>query len=244
MKIRYYSYLAYVVPITVTAGLILAAWSVTCTGQGQDAPTTSMAFDGNNATAEDAMIGEPNTVAATDPTEQADGTLMLNTPEKQSGWAKYDIILRRNIFSRNRQVFRPRQFREERRVVVPNPESYFRLRGITQEDGTFVAFLEDTRTNVVLRLRAGDSVARGAIKSLSLDSLEYQLDERTVTVFMGQDLEGGQGAITASELAQWSETAASLSEAPPAGETPLQPTGDEADLLRQLMERRRQQLDN
>jgi hypothetical protein len=230
--------------LTATAGLILAAWAVLCPGQGPEAPATSMGIDGNDTTVEAAAIDEPNAVAATDPTEQTDDASMLNTPDQQSGWARYDIILRRNIFSRTRQVFRPREFREERRVVVPNPESYFRLRGITQEDGTFVAFLEDTRTSVVLRLRAGDSVARGAIKSLSLDSLEYQLDERTVTVFMGQDLEGGQGAITASELAQWSETAASVSEAPPAGETPPQPTGDEADLLRQLMERRRQQLDN
>lgn len=243
MKIRYCRHLAYVALLTATAGLILAAWPVLCTGQVQEAPATPMAIHGNNTTVEAATIGEPNAVAATDPTDQADDTPMLNTPEQQIGWARYDIILRRNIFSRTRQVFRPRQFREERRVVVPNPESYFRLRGITQEDGAFVAFLEDTRTGGVLRLRAGDSVARGAIKSLSLDSLEYQLDERTFTVFMGQDLEGGQGAITASELAQWSETAASVSEAPPAGETPP-PTGDEADLLRQLMERRRQQLDN
>jgi hypothetical protein len=202
-----------------------------------------MGIDGNDTTAEAAMIDEPNAVAAPEPAEQADDTPMLNTPEQRSGWARYDIILRRNIFSRTRQVFRPREFREERRVVVPNPESYFRLRGITQEDGTFVAFLEDTRTGGVLRVGAGDSVARGAIKSLSLDSLEYQLGERTFTVFMGQDLEGGQGAITASELEQWSETAASISEAPPAGETPP-PTGDEADLLRQLMERRRQQLED
>jgi hypothetical protein len=230
--------------LAATAGLILAAWTVLCTGQVQEAPATPTGIDGNDTTAGAAMIDEPNAVAAPEPAEQADGTPMLNTTDQQNGWARYDIILRRNIFSRTRQVFRPRQFREERRVVVPNPESYFRLRGITQEDGTFVAFLEDTRTNVVLRVGAGDSVARGAIKSLSLDSLEYQFGERTFTVFMGQDLEGGQGAITASELAQWSETAASVSEAPPAGETPPQPTGDEADILRQLMERRRQQLDN
>jgi hypothetical protein len=181
------------------------------------------------------------------------GVLSLSAPTPGLGreaddpddrWAPYRIVLQRNIFSRQRGPVRRTEERVERPVVIPNPESYFRLRGITQEDGAFVAFLEDMRTNTVLRVRAGDSVARGVVKALDLDSLEYQLDEQTITVSMGQDLEGGQGAITASELAQWSETAASTPEASPTEGETSEPTGDQADILRQLMERRRQQLGN
>jgi hypothetical protein len=129
-----------------------------------------------------------------------------------------------------------------RRVITPNPESYFLLRGITQEDGTFIAFVEDTRSGEVLRLREGDSVARGTIRALTLDSIEYQFGEdRMVSVAMGQDLEAGQGAVPMDTLLDLP------AQASPTGEqtdtTQEQPPSeDEAEILRQLMEQRKQQL--
>ena len=159
----------------------------------------------------------------------------------QDAWAKYEIILERNIFSKQRVSRRQRQDRDRpRQVVMPNPESYFRLRGVAQENGVFVAFLEDTRTNTVLKLRQGDQVARGVIIGLNLDSIEYKLDDNTTTVSMGHDLEGGLGAVTAGELMDWSQAApAGQEQAPTQTETP---TGDEADIIKRLMEQRRQQL--
>jgi hypothetical protein len=84
-------------------------------------------------------------------------------------------------------------------------------------------------------------VARGTIKSLTLDSIEYELEGRAITVAFGQDLEGGRGAIGLDDVAQWSTGVYSS----PSGQTstssePL--TGDDAELLRRLMERRQQQL--
>ncbi|MHC4520922.1 MAG: hypothetical protein ACYTAS_20210, partial [Planctomycetota bacterium] len=137
--------------------------------------------------------------------------------------------------------YRQRRESEARQeVVVPNPEAYFKFNGVVQEDGAFIAFVEDTRSSTVLRLRAGDQIARGVIKTLTLDSLEYQMAERTFTVQLGFDLEGGHGAVTMDELMEYSEmpAASTTGEATPSEA----PTGEQADILRQLMERRQQEL--
>jgi hypothetical protein len=126
---------------------------------------------------------------------------------------------------------------------APNPESYYVLKGIVQEDDVFIAFLEDTRGGQILRVSKGDSVARGIIKALGLDSIEYQFEERTITVTMGYDLEGGRGAVTMTQLYELSQTYSTTPQedaTSAAGESSL--SGDEADILKQLMERRQQQL--
>jgi hypothetical protein len=149
-------------------------------------------------------------------------------------WAKYNLILDRNIFSRTREGPRREESREERKQVVPNPESYFLLKGVAQENSQFIAFVEDKRTGTVLRLREGDTVARGLVKALTLDGLEYQFQDKTISVGMGSDLEGGSGALTAGDLASFSAMA------PPAASSA--PSADEAEILKRLMEQRQQQL--
>lgn len=160
--------------------------------------------------------------------------------ESPQTWDAYKVIIQRNMFSRQRGAVE-RQRREEREVVtVPDPESYYRLRGIAQENGTFIAFIEDTRTNETLKLRQGASVARGVIESLDLDSIVFRIEDRTIPVTIGQDLLGGRGAVTMSELMQWTPTPAPSTT--DSEGTPTAPTGDEADILRQLLERRKQEL--
>jgi len=159
----------------------------------------------------------------------------------QNTWAKYQIILQRNIFSRQRVSPRQKQRQRPQRVVTPNPESYFLLKGIVKEGGTFIAFLEDTRSNGVLKLHEGDSVARGVIKNFTLDSIEYQMEDRTISVALGRDLEGGQGTITMNRLLELSVTSMPTGDQEGATEEPI-PSEDEAEILRQLMEQRRQQL--
>ena len=72
-------------------------------------------------------------------------------------WAKYNIILDRNMFSRQRvKPLPPGAVVKEQPRVMPNPESYFLLKGVVQENNQFIAFVEDKRTGTVLRLREGD----------------------------------------------------------------------------------------
>ncbi len=164
-----------------------------------------------------------------------------NTAERQDSWAKYEVILERNMFSRQRGFAQRRDNERDRNVVVPNPESYLLLKGIVQEDGRFIAFIEDTRSSSVLKVRQGDQVARGVIKSLTLDAIEYEFGEQATTVQIGQDLEGGLGAVTMNELMEFSENPAGASGAQQTAPSEA-PTGEEADILKQLMERRKQEL--
>jgi len=161
-------------------------------------------------------------------------------PEQDEQWTQYKIIVQRNIFDRNRQPMRTGPIIDDRpRPVMPNPESYLLLRGIVQENGQFLAFVEDKQSGSVLRLRAGDHVARGTIKSLNLDGLEYQLGDKTTGVRLGYDLEGGHGALTAGDLANYLPMAAPAGQsAPSAAPAPLPANADE--ILKRLMERRQQ----
>ncbi len=165
---------------------------------------------------------------------------MARRPRSERGeqWAKYNLILDRNIFSRTREGPRREESRDVRPTVVPNPESYFLLKGVVQENNQFIAFVEDKRTGTVLRLREGDTVARGLVKSLTLDGLQYQFEDKAILVSLGSDLEGGSGAITAGDLASFSSTAAPAASA--AGSSA--PSADEAEILKRLMEQRKQQL--
>jgi hypothetical protein len=165
-------------------------------------------------------------------------------PLQDEQWDKYKIILTRNMFSRDRRPARRGDDTPPPPIIMPNPESYFLLRGVIQEDGQFMAFVEDKNTGAVLRLRQGDHVARGEIKSLTLDSIEYQFQDKTITVNMGYDLEGGRGAVTASDLASYtpmSMTTAPATSTTTAGQSAT-PSADEAEILKRLMEQRKQQL--
>jgi hypothetical protein len=124
---------------------------------------------------------------------------------------------------------------------APNPESYVILKGIVQEDGVFVAFLEDTQSGQIIRVRKGDKVVRGVITDMDLDSIEYKLEDRATTVAMGYDLEGGQGSATFTGIYELSQTYSSTSEEQTT-ESSSPPSEDEAEILRRLMERRQQQV--
>lgn len=164
------------------------------------------------------------------------------SPEPQDAWTKYQIIMQRNVFSRQRSPIRQRQSGERpTAIVAPNPESYFLLKGIVQEADKFIAFLEDNRSNNVLRLREGDSVARGIVKDFTLDSIEYQLEDRTINVVLGRDLEGGQGAVTINRMLELSATAPATSSQKSASAEQT-PSADEVEILKKLMEQRKQQL--
>jgi len=159
-------------------------------------------------------------------------------------WNDYRIVVQRNMFSRQRGPRITRQ-RTQRTIPVappvPDPESYVVLKGIVQEDGEFIAFLEDSQSGQILRVRQGDSVVRGKIKSLSLDSIEYEFEDKTTIVTMGLNLQGGRDGTTFTGMYELSQTYTSTSEEG-TSESSAPPSEDEAAILRQLMERRQQQV--
>jgi hypothetical protein len=64
------------------------------------------------------------------------------------------------------------------------------LRGVLLQEGRFTAFLEDVSARTLRKLRAGDTVARGRLESVSFDGLAYEADGVSTHVHIGQDLSG------------------------------------------------------
>jgi hypothetical protein len=160
---------------------------------------------------------------------------------KKDTWESYQIILQRNIFSRQRG---PRiDLNQRKRTNVPpppNPETYHILKGIVQENGVFIAFIENTQQGQIFKVREGDSVARGKVKTFNLDTVEYHFEDSIVKVAIGKDLEGGTGTVTLNQMFELSQTYSPTTKK--STEESSSPSADEAEILKQLMERRRQQL--
>jgi hypothetical protein len=162
----------------------------------------------------------------------------------KSAWDNYKIIVDRNIFSKNRRVYVERQRGEQKDRYVPPPpapESYFVLRGIVKEDDVFAAFLEDTRGYEVLKVKAGEEIARGFVKSLTIDSLDYEMDGNSVSIFIGNNLQGRASTnLDYDELLEFSEMAGDSTSIP--SSSGGSQSSDDNDLLKKLMERRKQEL--
>jgi len=169
-----------------------------------------------------------------------------STEQGDGFWSQYSIIVERNIFSRNRgsRAVEPggSATQARRQPSPPQVESYFVLKGIAKADDSFVAFFEDVRAGEVIRVKHRDPIARGRIVALTLDSAVYRNDANTVDVRVGQTLEGelAGAALTFENLLEWSEIDSAAAEARDANGT--EKLSDDAELLRKLMERRKQEL--
>lgn len=179
---------------------------------------------------------DPNTVEKTQSSSAAQ-----SDKTEQNTWEKYKIILQRNIFSRQRGPVRQKRVAQSRPIITRNPESYLILKGIVQEDGKFIAFVENSQSESVFKLYEGDSIARGIVKNFSLDSIEYQIEDKTISVTLGRDLEGGQGTLPMSRLLEMSVSSSTTSDQNSASEKQSL-SEDETEILRKLMEQRKQQL--
>ena len=248
--------------VAAAVALLLASWPAVGRGQSQSRRDRSRrdVQSGPSSSRPEASKSKTASAATAAPTGRITGPVEPNAaaksaesrssrpverpparrPVQDEQWAKYDIILARNMFSRQRVPSRPRDDTPPPPRVMPNPESYLLLKGVAQENSQFIAFVEDKQNGSVLRLRQGDHVARGTIKSVNLDGLEYQLADKTTSVSLGFDLEGRHGAVTAGDLANFAPTDASA-QGVPAGPQAA-PSADEAEILKRLMEQRKQQL--
>lgn len=70
------------------------------------------------------------------------------------------------------------------------PEAMFVLRGIAESGPQYTAFIEDTAGKRVMELAAGSPVATGKVKSVDIDSIEYEAMGATRRIQVGQNLAG------------------------------------------------------
>ena len=240
---RYFRHLKILIIPAVLLGLSVATWSDAGEGREPNTPGEARQTTGPTEDREPNMsvAGQELTVPVEvkEPTSPEEGQRPTGPPDS---WDAYRIVVERNMFSRQRG---PRLERTRRQVPVapaaPDPESYVVLKGIVQEDGEFIAFLEDTQSGQIRRVRQGDNVVRGTVKSLTLDSIDYEFEDKTTTVTMGLNLQGGSDGTGFTAMYELSQTSATTP-VEGATESSTPPSEDEAEILRQLMERRRQQV--
>jgi hypothetical protein len=70
------------------------------------------------------------------------------------------------------------------------PDATLVFKGVVQDGGAFVAFIEDVNAKQVMQLAAGDAVGRGKLKSIDLDSIQYEVDGDAHQIQVGQNLNG------------------------------------------------------
>ncbi len=145
---------------------------------------------------------------------------------------EFSILAERSIFQKGSHVTRVVD-----RVRVPTPaappgatapsapaksasaEESLVFDGATQTGDRFLAFVEDRNASKVLILQDGDAIVRGKVAAITLDTLDYAVDGKTVRVLVGQNLRGEAAAPPSSdETASTGSTGSTT--APSAGTTP------------------------
>jgi hypothetical protein len=116
----------------------------------------------------------------------------------------YKIVVMRTIFSRER--IRPvwgsggggpttRQSADTRPInpnafAATSPENSIALKGVSLEDGTYIAFLEDSFGHQTSGLHVGEYASRGQITAMSLEGIEYATGGKIRKISIGQTLDG------------------------------------------------------
>ncbi len=157
-------------------------------------------------------------------------------------WDNYRVLVEQNIFSRQRGRALRKDDSKPKERPAPALESYFVLKGIVRQNAEYVAFLEDTRMGETVRARVGDSIARGRLKSLTLDNIEFEMDANTIKIEIGDSLQGKAPtlSVTYNDLVEWSQSSLESSDSEASGQQTGQ-SGDDEEILRRLMERRRRE---
>jgi len=110
--------------------------------------------------------------------------------DDQGGFRQqYKLILERNIFSRDRRPYVPRERRSTYRPPPPIETDYC-LKGITREHDTLTAFIEQLSTGIIDRYTVNAKIARGSIQAITLDLVEYAMGPAAVS----NDLKGSEPA--------------------------------------------------
>jgi len=115
------------------------------------------------------------------------------TGSSRGDWAKYEILIERNVFSRSRHRPRPESARAP--TAPSPPESYVVLKGVVQVGDGFVAFMEDVRGGTKT-VSAGAEFAGGTVKEINLDGLVFSKDGKTREVEIGGRLGERTGAAS------------------------------------------------
>ena len=177
--------------------------------------------------------------------------------------ADFSILVQRNIFDRNRRppvVRKPPTPRPKPTYTPPKPvdaDQYFVLRGIALEGSQFTAFFENTRDGKMLQVRPGDTVGKGRVQAVNIDSAQYQRGDKLTVIPVGHTLTGSRapGAGFETPAPRPSVSTAKPTAPSPGPSATTQPTtapagaptsapasGGMQDILERMRRRRQQEL--
>ncbi len=175
-----------------------------------------------------------------------------------SSWDRYRVLVDRNIFLRDRASGRYRGPSAPTTAPVRDSDRSIVLTGIGWRDGEILAFFEDTRTETTTRIAIGQPVGKGVVRAITLDTVEYEREGTLSRIDVGSALQGGRFvretvARSPPATSQPSSAPAPTTEptevssqpAPEEASPPLASPasgGDESDILRQMRQRREQEL--
>jgi hypothetical protein len=98
--------------------------------------------------------------------------------------SEFALLLKRSAFTRG--AARP----SGPQGPSAGPEGNLGLRGVLDLDGQLTAIVEDITSKSVKRLKAGEPIGSGTIKTITLDAIGYESGGKTTQVTIGQNLLG------------------------------------------------------
>ena len=177
------------------------------------------------------------------------GMTVVAAEEESAGtqsYDKYKVIYEQNIFSKDRLPPRSLEDRSNRRVRTTKVLSIYTLRGIAAEQGRAqrYAFIEEEVSGQCQMAKLGAEVLGGTIRQIQLNYVLFEQDGEIKKVYIGEQF-GSTSTTVTTEVGPDDEPEAAASEKAAPEKTAEQPaSGDESDILKKLMERRKRELGN
>jgi hypothetical protein len=140
-------------------------------------------------------------------------------------WDRYRVLVERNMFLRNRRPPRSRDPSAGPTMPVRDSDRDVILTGIVRHGDEYFAFFENVATGLTRRIRAGQAVGKGRIRSITLDGVEYDREGAASQIEVGRSL-AGTYVVRAT-----TRPAATQPAGPPSGpeEPATQPAGPTTD---------------
>ena len=134
-------------------------------------------------------------------------------------WDRYDEVVDLNIFVRQRgRRPEPRERpRDDAPVAMPAPRLV--LRGVSRRGDMWIAFVEDIRSEQMLKVTSGDELNGGRVESVSITGINYSYGKATVDVAVGGMIGAGRrgsGTAASSEAPADSPASSAASATPDA----------------------------
>ncbi len=154
-------------------------------------------------------------------------------------YSSYKVIYERNIFSKDRLPPRELRRSDSKTQRTTRVLSIYVLRGIAADSQQKAAFIEEQISGESMNAKLGTELLGGRITDIKYSYIIFEKDGRARKVKIGSEF-GKEELTVISERSDEKSEEAAIEES----KTDDAPVGDESDILKKLMERRKSELGN